>query len=154
MLDIKYIVENPEDVKRNVADRNMVCDVDRLIALYGDMKTVRQGIEELNAGINKNQKSIGAAKTDEERAAIIANGKKMKEDAAALKEKLDAMSPEYDELMLSVPNTMAEDTPIGKNEELNVVVETFLEPTAFDFKPLDHAEIGKRLELIDFEAGA
>ncbi|MDR2088824.1 MAG: serine--tRNA ligase [Clostridiales Family XIII bacterium] len=154
MLDIKYIVENPEDVKRNVAARNMVCDIDRLIELHGGIKTIKRRMEELNANINRNQKSIGAAKTAEERGAIIENGKRMKAEAAALKEELDAIGPEYEELMLSVPNTMAEDTPIGKNEELNVVVETFLEPTVFDFEAQDHAEIGKRLDLIDFEAGA
>jgi seryl-tRNA synthetase len=154
MLDIRYIVENTEDVKRNIAARNTVCDVDRLIKLYGDMKTIKQDIEELNARINKNQKSIGAAKAEAERGEIIENGKRMKEKAAALKEELDAIAPEYEELMLSVPNTMAEDTPLGKNEALNVVVETFLSPTVFDFEPQNHAEIGKRLDLIDFEAGA
>ncbi|MDR2356169.1 MAG: serine--tRNA ligase [Clostridiales Family XIII bacterium] len=154
MLDIKYIVENPEEVKRNVAARNAVCDVDRLIALYGEIKALRRDLEELNANINRNQKTIGGAETNEARGAIIENGRRMKAEAAALKERLDACSPEYEELMLSVPNTMAEDTPLGKNEELNVVVETFMEPTVFDFAPQNHAEIGKRLDLIDFESGA
>ena len=154
MLDIKYIIEHPEDVKRNVAARNTVCDVDRLIALYGEMKAIRQSLEELNARINQNQKSIGGAETDAARGAIVENGRRMKEEAAALKAKLDACNPEYEELMLSVPNTMADDTPIGKNEELNVLVETFMTPTVFDFAPQDHVEIGKRLDLIDFDAGA
>ena len=106
-----------------------------------------------SAGV-QNQKMIRTAKTPEERKEIIANGQEMKKQLQEISEELRKAEATYTELMYTVPNMMAEDTPIGKNEELNVEVDRFLEPTKFSFQPLDHIELGKRLDLIDFEAGA
>ena len=56
--------------------------------------------------------------------------------------------------MLSIPNQLAADTPLGEDDTENVVVKTHLSPREFDFKPKDHVELGRDLDLIDFETGA
>ncbi|MBQ7324400.1 MAG: serine--tRNA ligase [Clostridia bacterium] len=154
MLDINYIINNVDKVKANVEARNMECDVDAVIAAYNHLKSLRQECENLRAQINQNQKSIRTAKTAEEREAIISNGQALKKQLQAASEGLEPAETNYTELMYTVPNMMAEDTPIGKNDELNVEVDRFMEPTQFSFRPLDHIELGKRLDLIDFESGA
>jgi seryl-tRNA synthetase len=153
MLDINYIINNVDKVKANVEARNMECDVDAVIAAYNHLKSLRQECENLRAQINQNQKSIRTAKTAEEREAIISNGQALKKQLQAASEGLEPAETNYTELMYTVPNMMAEDTPIGKNDELNVEVDRFMEPTQFSFKPLDHVELSKRLDLIDFESG-
>lgn len=154
MLDINYILTHTDEVKANVEARNMVCDVDGLVAKYAEVKALRSSVSGIREKINANQKEIKGAKTQEARAVIISIGKELKTQLAAESDKLTAAEAEFKELMYTVPNTMAEDTPIGKNEDLNVVVGHYLEPTKFDFTPLSHVEIGKNLDLIDFESGA
>ena len=51
--------------------------------------------------------------------------------------------------MLRVPNVPAEEVPEGETDADNVVVKTWGEPTRFDFTPLDHVELGERLDIID-----
>lgn len=154
MLDINYIINNVDKVKANVKARNMQCDVDGLLAAYAELKALRTKNDNLREQMNQNQKSIRTAANAEERNAIIAAGQEMKKQLQKISEDLRQAEATYTELMYSVPNMMAEDTPIGKNEDLNVEVDRFMEPTQFSFQPLDHIELGKRLDLIDFEAGA
>ena len=154
MLDVKFIKENVDMVKQNIIKRNMVCDIDQLLELHNKIAEVQQAIESLNAESNANNKAVQKAKTSAERAELIERGKKAKEDLPKLKEQLEALLPEFNEIMLTVPNIMAEDTPVGKNEELNVEVESFLAPTKFDFQPRNHIELGEISDLFDFEAGA
>ena len=153
MLDIKYIVENEQKVRQNIIDRNMECDLDRLLAVYRTLKDVRAKVESTRTEINQNQKKIKSAASDAERQEIVANGKQLKETLAAAQQELTDLEAEYQALMFTVPNMMAEDTPIGKNEDLNVELERFMEPTKFDFKPKSHVELGKALDLFDFDAG-
>lgn len=154
MLDIKYIINNIDEVKANVLARNMECDVDGLVASYEELRNLRTRNDALREGIKKNQKMIRTAKTQEERDRIIADGQTMKAELQTLTEEIRKVEAEYNELMYTVPNMMAEDTPIGKNEDLNVVLEQFMEPTKFDFKPLDHIELGAQLDVIDFQSGS
>ena len=152
MLDINYIVNNVDEVKKNVEARNMECDVDRLVEVYALIKANKQKSDGVRMQMNNNQKQIKECKTPEERAAVIEAGKALKAELAVLKEELEKIEPEYKELLLSVPNMMAPDTPIGKNEDLNVEVYRYKEPKVFDFEPESHVEIAKRLDLIDFDA--
>jgi len=153
MLDIKYIVENEQKVRQNIIDRNMECDLDRLLTVYRTLKDVRAKVESTRTEINQNQKKIKSAASDAERQEIVANGKQLKETLAAAQQELTDLEAEYQTLMYTVPNMMADDTPIGKNEDLNVEIDRFLEPTKFDFQPKSHVELGKTLDLLDFESG-
>lgn len=154
MLDIKFIKENEEMIKQNIINRNMVCDIDYLLNIHKEVSTIQQKIEALNAENNINNKAVQKAKTLEEKQELIKKGKKIKEELPKLKEQLEKILPEYNEAMLSVPNIMADDTPIGKDEESNVEVDKFLSPTKFDFLPKNHVELGEICDLFDFEAGA
>ena len=50
-----------------------------------------------------------------------------------------------------MPNLCDSSVPIGKNEEFNVEIIKHGSIPKFDFKPLDHVEIGKKLNLFDLE---
>jgi seryl-tRNA synthetase len=55
---------------------------------------------------------------------------------------------------MRIPNLTHPDAPIGQTEESNAELRRVGTPRTFDFTPRDHVEIGKALDLIDFEAGA
>jgi seryl-tRNA synthetase len=54
---------------------------------------------------------------------------------------------------LQIPNIPDPDVPIGKDEEDNVEIKKVLKPKEFDFKPLEHWELGEKLGWIDFKRG-
>ncbi len=75
-----------------------------------------------------------------------------------MKEKLDFKEPEYrqleeqfQEMMCKVPNVPSDDTPIGKDENENVVIRQWGEKPAFDFSPKEHWQLGEELDILESE---
>jgi len=150
MLDIKTIRENPEGFKEAAQNKNIKLDVDRLLVLDDERKENQEIIDDLRAKRNEHAKNTKNGKPTEEQ---IEEGKKIKEQIAKAEEKLNAILPEYMELMVKVPNIPAPDVPVGKDESGNVEIERFGNPRKFDFEPKDHITLGKELDIIDFERG-
>ncbi len=151
MLDINFIKENAEHMKDVVKKRNMKCDIDALLATYEEYKKANQKIEEINYQINQNTKTIKECKTAEEKTQLAQKGRELKEELKSINDTFAELKEKYHELMMSVPNDMAEDTPIGEDDSGNVEVYKYGEPTKFDFEPKSHIELGKELDLIDFD---
>lgn len=59
MLDIKFIVANPDTVKRNAQIKGDACDVDRIVALADEVKTLTQEREKLKTELNRINKALG-----------------------------------------------------------------------------------------------
>ena len=151
MLDINFIKDNAEYMKDVVKKRNMQCDIDALLEVYAEYKKLNKEIEEINFQINQNAKHIQESKNLENKTEFINNGRKLKEQQKNLTESFAEIKTKYEELMLTVPNDMAEDTPIGEDDSGNVEVYKYSTPTVFDFKPKSHVELGKELDLLDFD---
>ncbi len=155
MLDIKFILENIEGVKQNCVHRGVTADVDRLAGLETRRRTKLQEVQELNRKANEVSKSIGKAKDAHQREARKEEGRRLrqqKDDAQIEHDRLDA---EVLEIQRMIPNMSHPDAPIGADDKANLELRTGEhQPRKFDFQPLDHVELGERLDLIDFESGA
>ena len=149
MLDINFIRENIDLVKKGVSNKQYdPTIVDRVLELDEKRRKLILEVEGLRA--KRNKVSAGGKPTASE----VEESKKLKED---LKEKelgLDKVTAEYLETLQKVPNIPSEKTPIGKGDKDNVEVRRWGEPIKFDFKPLDHLELGKKLGILDFDTGA
>ena len=155
MLDRRYILENLDAVKENCRNRNVHAEVDRFAQLEGVRKEKQQKTEELNKAANAVSKTIGQAKSPEERSARMEEGRAIREEVAALKTDLDALEKEIDEIWRSIPNMAHPDAPIGDDDTCNTERSLGKTPKPeFDFSPLDHVELAEKLDLIDFEGGA
>jgi seryl-tRNA synthetase len=154
MLDIKYIVENTDAVRRSIKERHVKCDIDEVIRLYEVQKLLKTDIENLRAAANQNASAMKDAKSQDERVPLIAKGGQIKADIQALTDKVTAAEVSFHQAMMTVPNALADDVPSGQDDNENVTISHFMEPTKFDFTPKDHLELGADLDLIDFEAGA
>lgn len=142
MLDIKFIRENPEQVKESCQKRGVDCQVDRLLELDKQRRELLQNVEGLKAEQNK------LGKDQQEKAKEL----KLKiKDSEPILNKVDE---ELNALVLQIPNLIADDVPEGKDENDNQVLRKFKEPTQFDFKPKDHMELGTAHALIDTEKSA
>jgi seryl-tRNA synthetase len=160
MLDIKKIVENPEEFKKRLALRKpeLADQIDEVLAKYTSYKTVLAQVEELRAKRNEMSKSIGKIKKeqgDEAAKTAMAEVGKIKEEMAQKEAALDPLKKEVTDLLLSIPNMPNEKIPVGVSDADNPeYIPCSLPLPKFDFKPLDHQAVGEKLGILDFEAAA
>jgi seryl-tRNA synthetase len=140
MLDLKQIRENPEPVKRAIADKRVSLDLEALLTADQHALQLSRDLQELQEKRNQNAKLIPKA-TASERPELIAEGRRIGDLIAALKPAIDAAESALRALLLMVPNIPAESAPRGASEADNVVVKTVGEPTRFAFTPLDHVAL-------------
>lgn len=153
MLDIRFILNNVDMVRQNTQDRNANADVDKTISLYGQLKQKRRSLEDAQHRSNQiSEQFKGADEATREQLKIEVAG--LKQTMTTLKEEISVVEKEYTEEVLKIPNLVAPDVPSGKDEYGNVPIKHVGEPTKFGFKPLDHVELGKKLDILDFEAAA
>ena len=145
MLDINFIRQNTDVVKKGVANKGFDATlVDKVLKLDEKRRKLILEIEQLRAKRNK-----------------IADEKKFSEEGKIVKEQLKEKEPELDELgktyletLQKIPNLPSEEAPVGKTGKDNVEIKKWGTPGKFDFKPKDHLELGKNLGILDFETGA
>ncbi len=154
MLDIQFIRDNKEVIAKVATDKGLGFDVEALLAKDQERIALLQEIEELKSLKNDINDLIQTAKTDEERAEIIAKGKEIKTKLDEQEPLLTAVKREYDLLMAQVPNIVSPDTPLGKNEADNVEVFNSGAVPQFAFAPRTHIELGAMLDILDLERGA
>jgi seryl-tRNA synthetase len=158
MLDLKYVIANVEAVKQNCRDRNVSADIlddiDSAVALDAERKALLQSVEEIRRRQNEVAQSTGKEKDPAQRAILIEEGKRLKADVAELEERLRSSESQVADKLRRIPNLTHPDAPIGSTENDSRELRKVGEPRVFDFKPKDHVELGKALDLIDFETGA
>ncbi len=150
MLDIKFIRENQDAVRKNCENRGVKCDIDALLLLDDRRKNALQYVEELQAEKNNLNDLIQSSEA-EERKKLIEQGKATNSKTDEAKKELEEVSVKYKELLSRIPNMTHPDVVVSKNEDDNPVLEIVKEPVKFDFEPLDHVQITESLDLIDFE---
>jgi len=153
MLDYKFIAENLDAVKRNIANRHMTADADAVVQLYAKRTGLSTGLQALQQKRNANAASMKGKMEQEQRNALIEEGKKLKEEIAGAEAELAAVEKELDEKAREVPNMAHPDAPVGKEDKDNLEVKRVGEIPGFDFEPADHVKLGQDLDIVDFDAG-
>ena len=154
MLDIKFIANNAELVQKAAREKGFThVDVDRLLATYAELKAGRIKLEALRKESNANAAAVKKADAAS-RSEYIKAGAQLKEQVQQQIAAIADLEAGFHALMLEIPNVIAEDTPQGEDDSANVPIKKYLEPTEFSFQPKDHLQLGKDLDLIDFDSGA
>jgi seryl-tRNA synthetase len=155
MLDLKFVVANALAVKQNCRNRNapadVLDDIDRVVALESERKTLLQAVEEIRRRQNEVAQSTGKERDPLKRSALIDDGKRLKLSVADEEDRLRRLEAEMNQRLRRIPNLTHPDAPIGQTEDASRELRQVGTPRAFDFKPKDHVELGKVLDLIDFE---
>jgi len=153
MLDLKFIRENPELVRKNILLKGEDADLDLLLSLDEERRKIIAEVESL-----KHQRNVVSNE--------IARLKKEKQDATAkieemrlVSDKIKAMDDELRQIeqkikqeLLRIPNMLHESVPAGKDSSDNPVVRTWGVPLE-EARP-SHIEIAQELNILDFERGA
>lgn len=153
MLDIKFVREHAEEVKKSCKNRNVKCDIDRLLELDKMRLSQLQYIEELQAERNKLSELLPKA-TGEEKATLLEQGKSAKEKLAKAEPEFEKIKNEFQEILSTIPNISHPNSPIGKTDEDNKEIARYGEIPKMDFAPKNHEEIMTDLDLGDFERAA
>lgn len=156
MHDIRLIRENPEGFDTALARRGVAPQSAAILVLDTARRDVATRMQEAQARRNEASKAIGMAmgKGDKDTAeALKAEVAELKNTLPALEEDERRLTAELNAALAQWPNLPAEDVPEGEDEADNVEVSRWGTPRAFDFQPLEHADLGPPLGL-DFETGA
>jgi len=150
MLDIKFIRENLEEVRGAAKNKNINIDLDRLIILDDERRSVLAEIDNLRARRNEL-----AAQTKDGKPTLeaIEEGKKLKNQISEIELKYGGIEKEYIDLMVKVPTIPSKDTPIAPDESGNKEVFISGEIPKLNFVPKTHVELAQDLDLIDFDRG-
>jgi len=148
MIDINFIRENPEKVKEGCRKKGVNVDIDRLLDLDKKRREFLQQIDELRHQRNVISENRTPAKDEIEKA------KKLKEEIKLKEAELASVEQDFTELMFQIPNIPLPDVPEGKDENDNIVVKKVGKIPEFDFRVLDHLEIGEKWDLIDVKRAA
>lgn len=168
MLDIKFIRDNLDQVKKAIVDKNVDLDLDKLMDLDGQRRNLMQETETFQATKNAFSKEIGTLDEMAKKAKLL-EMQELDAQHTERKKQLQDIETEYDHLMLLVPNIPSPESPVGKDDSANLpwaywspgtgrvdpkdeakVAEV---PNKFNFEIKDHITLGKELDLIDTERG-
>ncbi len=150
MIDIKLIRENPQPFKDVCRAKNFYVDIDRLLVLDSDLRKVKTRQQEITTEKNTLGKSIAKLASDEKQK-LINKLAEYKTEEASLAEQIKNLEPEFNAMMLQVPQPADDDVPLGKDDTENVEIAKWGEIRKFDFEPKDHMQLGMALDIIDVE---
>ena len=151
MIDIKEIRENRNKFKSACQTKGFIVDIDRLLDdVDSSLRNQKQQLQDIST--EKNQIGKLIPKLDGlEKAAKLNRLSELKEIEILINANIKNLQPEFDALMLQVPQPPDEDVPVGKDETENVEISRWGEIRKFDFEPKDHVQLGMALDIIDIE---
>lgn len=156
MLDLKLIRENPELVKQKLLARNMTAEsVEKILELDIKRREYIGEVEKLKSLRNSVSQEIAKMKKEGANADDkIADMKKVSDDIKLIDEKLAEAEKNIGNILLDIPNLADDSVPPGRSSDDNVQFKIWGEKASGDFKYLDHVELGKKLDILDFGVGA
>ncbi|MFA6446167.1 MAG: serine--tRNA ligase [Candidatus Paceibacterota bacterium] len=153
MLDIKFIRENKDLIKIAAQKKHVDFSVEALLKSDDSRRELLMAVEAKRAEQNTASEKIAKAATPEERNALIAEMKVVKDTMQKEEEKLKKVMVEWQGLMLQVPNIPDMSVPEGNSDADNKEVKVSGEKPKFDFTPKNHIELMEALDIADFEKG-
>jgi seryl-tRNA synthetase len=158
MLDLNYVRENLENVRRLLQTRGVAPEVlDSFAEADSERRRVIAESDQLNAKRNAASREIGALMKDGKRDEADAQRKavnELKERIADLDRQRDEAETRMRDLLTTLPNLPHESVPIGEDESANVEVRRWGTKPDFDFEPKDHVDLGTALGILDLDRAA
>jgi seryl-tRNA synthetase len=153
MLDLRFIRENPDQVRDAIRRLNTEAPIDEILQLDEQRRALLTQVEELKARRNAGSKEIGKAAPGEEREQKIVEMRQLGDRIAELDDEVRGVDERLNALLLEVPNMPDPDVPDGPDESANVIVRHWGEPKQPSESIQPHWDLAADQGLIDFERG-
>ncbi len=158
MIDINFLRQNPDKVRENIRkkfqDKKLPL-VDEVLELDAKRRELQREGDERRARRNALSARIGQLmreKKAEEAAAVKAEVVENNERIAAIEAQTGEIAERLKKAMMAIPNIIADDVPIGKDDSENVERCRFLQPQEKPFEVPYHLDILERLNGIDLDS--
>ncbi|MDR1476594.1 MAG: serine--tRNA ligase [Rickettsiales bacterium] len=150
MLDIKFIRESPDAVKRAAEVKGIEIDIDELLKCDSQISDINRKLQTLREEKNSITAGIPTLKgADKDEA--VEKSRALSEKIGLLDAELKGLRTDYDDMMWRVPNIPAPDVPVGRDDSENVVRYKVDEPRKFDFAPKSHYDLLELNDWADFK---
>ena len=148
MIDIKLIRENAEMLQKNCQRRGYPIDMEGLVKLDADCRALGVEIETLRSERNRLSKECAANPEARDRV------KQIKLQLGEKENKFDALQERIRQVLIRMPNLLADDVPDGTDDTGNVEIKKVGKIPTFDFPIKDHQQLGEDLDILDIARGA
>jgi seryl-tRNA synthetase len=155
MHDIKLIREAPEIFDKGMEKRGVSLRSDTILVVDEKLRDKLTKVQQQQSRRNEIAREIPIYKKENrDIATLLREAEDLKTIIPALEVEIEELKERLDEMLISVPNILADDVPIGEDETSNKELKVWGKIRDFDFAPLEHFDIGEKLGLIDFEQAA
>lgn len=146
MIDINLLRQQPDLVRQSLINRQKDPQVLDSVLLID--KNYRQLLSQVEI-LRSQQNALSRKIKDKPTVGQIDQGKEIKKQLKDLETKLSVTEKELNTQLEEIPNIPAPDVPVGKDDTGNLVIKQVGKPKIFDFTPLDHVDLGQKLDIID-----
>lgn len=151
MLDLHFIREHPDQVRKALRDRGDKTDLDQLLTFDKKRRSIIQEADALKAERNRVSDEIAQwKKAGKDILDKINAMREVSEKIKALDDFLREIEKEIHSILIRIPNIPHASVPVG-DASANRVIREWGEKPSFDFTPKAHWDIGPSLGIIDFE---
>ncbi len=154
MIDIKELKSRRDEIKKNIENRYMNVDLDKIIEDQDERLSLLLEVENLRSRRNETAAKMKGKLDNETRAKYIQEGKEIKDELALKEAELSEKDSAFMAEVRTIPNYAHPDAPIGKEDKDSLAIKFVGERPKFSFKAKDHVELGESLDLLDFDKGA
>ncbi|UCD03323.1 MAG: serine--tRNA ligase [Candidatus Aenigmatarchaeota archaeon] len=158
MLNIKFVAENPEVVKRDLRrrkDREKVKWIDDLLKKYSEYGQLLYDLQNLRKKRNEVSLEIGRLKKERKSPAkLLREIKDIPKKIEDAEKKMEKLKEKIDWYLMRLPNIMHKSVPEGADEDDNKVVRKWGTPRKFTFRPMDHIDLTNLLDFADTDKAA
>ena len=152
MIDIRQIRQDPQKFRDGAKAKNFKVDIDKLLAVDNELVENKKRLQDISTEKNTIGKSIPKL-NDKEKPGVLQKLSELKKEEAVLNDRIKKLAPQFDELILLVPQPADDDVPVGNDDSENVELKKWGKIPEFDFEPKDHIQLGLDLDIIDIERG-
>ena len=152
MIDIKLLRNDPQTYIQAAKNKRFNVDIEHLLDVDARLLAARQQLQEARTKQNEAGKSIAKLKGDDKQKAI-AEMAELKATVKRVSDEIEQLEPEYNRLMLLVPQPADPGAPLGADDTENVEIRREGTVPEFDFPLRDHVELGELLDIVDLPRG-
>ncbi|KAK6938126.1 Aminoacyl-tRNA synthetase, class II (G/ P/ S/T) [Dillenia turbinata] len=152
-IDFRWIRDNRDAVAVNIKKRNSNANLDLVLDLYDKLLSLQKEVERLRGERNVIANKMKGKLEPAERQKLIEEGKNLKDGLATLEEDLLKLTDELQQEAQCIPNMTHPEVPVG-GEECSTIRKMVGKQREFNFSVKDHLQLGKELDLFDFDAAS
>lgn len=154
MLELRFVRDNVEVVRKAAQDRNLDVPLDDLLELDRRRRSILTDLEEKRARHKKGNKEIGGrVRAGDDTASLREEMGALSEEIKSLETEVADLDARMREILIRIPNVPHDSVPVGADESFNQEMRRWGKPRGFDFQPRPHWEVGEGLDILDFQRG-